>query len=709
MPTKGVKETHSKESANCESANKSYSLRQLCEFTYLSDNIEKHAAPNNTACAYDLKSMRRNLHPFLREIPKSAIIDEDFPILQTYCKLGLLIEEEDRFIKEPSAGGFPKLLIHLNDKDLQQLAQTVHPEVYEFNETMPKTYQYYGDTINNIPVCAIKDDAPRKIGFEKLLGCKHDNVKDEVMMYGKNKQTLFAAAKRQMKTAPAPNAKIAKQFYEYAVDQIERYLGEDLDDFSYNEAQWYSHLPAQKQRAIDPIRLYYQKAPLFEVTYTSQEKARILTEHYEAIVKAELQPIDGKPRMVCSIPQRIKYTMGPVTWQLEEIAAHKLPGYCGGKNLTEMAEDINRYLAMGFTKVVEGDGSAFDNSQDIALKAVDRYIYRRVADKVYHVPREDFMKYSQLHYKTMDVKYHINGKPKTYLTYKVLGTVFSGDCDTTLANTIRMALYNKFANDMSGLVYGQDYVLFSKGDDFSVLYNETIPDDFIKSIYQTYFLSKPTGKYEDIDDRQGGLGQICKFLEIGGPNSFKFCSLRAWYVDPTTTERITLTRDPKKLFTLSKYAIKTKNYTAKQRVKYLIDQAISYETNYPDIEVFMIMAYACRAEAARIMNNANITTDYYQHTYEKLKAKKIREYNYDFGYTEQLNERLAKLIGIKDRENFEDMVYASYWENMQARYNQRKEFNTKDELEYINQQINAEFDTEELKSLVGIINYASYN
>lgn len=678
--------------------------RNLKEFTYLSDNIEKHAKPNNTCCISDETSMINNEHPHLHSIPIKTLQDDDIPILDAYVKMGYLKKNSTSYIRTDKHG-FPRLLIQIKDNQLKQLSQATHPEVYNYTQQLPKQLNKYLDTINDIKVTQIEDNKPKKIGFEKIINPNLDPIESDAMMYGKNKQTLFAAAKRQIKTAPLPSSTMAKQFIDFCKQKIEEDIGEDLNTFGYNEAQWFTHLPASKQKAITPVRTYYREPHIFNLIYSEAEQDQILTEDYEAIVKAEIQSTDGKPRMVCSIPQRTKYTMGPVTWQLEELCARKLKGYCGGKNLTQMAEDINKYYNEGFTKVVEGDGSAFDNSQDVTLKEVDRYLYERVADKVYHVPKDEFYKQSHKYYKTMNVKYTEENKKITYLRYKVLGTVFSGDADTTLANTIRMAMYNRFSNEQAGLRYGIDYVCFSKGDDFTVLYKPYVSDDFIQEIYRTHFLTKPEGKYDICDTRIEHLGQICKFLDMGGPNSLKFCSLRAWYKNPYTDE-VTLTRDPAKLFTLSQYAIKTKTYKPAQRVAYHLSQAMAYEASYQGIEIFDIMRYAHLHEALKIYESHKHQDKFqmvFNKEYNRLLKQKQREQHYDFGFGETMNIKLESIYGIQNRDQVEDLVYSDYWANMQLRYNIRTEINSKEELKYINDQINAEFDIEELKSRMGLL------
>lgn len=678
-------------------------------FTYLSDNIESHAAPNNSSYYTKEADLKNGCHPYLNHIPYNALTQEDTQLLDELTKMNFITKGKYGYEKKPEQPGFPKLFISIKDKELKNISETRNPEHYQYlqNSHMSRLLRTNMDTINNIKVADLKPDGNPAEGFMKILGTSVLDVSKEVMMYGKNRQTLFAAAKRQLKTAPNPKSEICRDFLQYAIDRIEREIGDRLNDFSYDTSQWFNHLSAAKQKAIGPIKMYYDNPALFYATYSEQEARRILTEHYEAIVKSELQDPDGKPRMVCSIPQKIKYIMGPVCWQLEEICAKHLNGYCGGMNLTEMANKINDYAALGFTKVVEGDGSAFDNSQDVTLKALDRYIYNRILPKIYHVPKEDFEHVANLHYKTMDVKNYINGKPKTFLSYKVLGTVFSGDADTTLANTIRMAMYNLYVNEREGLRYGQHFVVFSKGDDFSVLYRESVPDELIKTIYSKYFLQKPEGKFKIYDNRQYGIGQICKFLEIGDLASFKFCSLRSWYKDEFH-ETITLTRNPAKLYTLSQYAIKPKRYSLFQLYQYHMDQATAYETSYKGIEIFEIMAQAHRDHATYLYNKYSQLPCFsrkVQNYTQRLLQQKIRLKTVELGYGEKYNKLLAKLMDIKGRENYEDMIYANYWDNIQAKERIRTEINTKQECEYINQQINAEFDTEELKSLVGLKNF----
>lgn len=685
-------------------------LEQEFNYTYLSDNIEKHAKPNNTCNVYDLNSYVENTHPILDNI-KLKYLDEELQHLMDDLVSFNLLEKDNKkyYVSDHLKQGFPRIMINVKDEELLQLVKHKHEfqykkvkKFFKDNFNLPK----YFHNINDIQVNEIKDNQPNKVAFTRILGKEFDN-EDRVMMYGKNKQTLFAALKRQIKTAPIPDSQTVKDFLQYSINIIEKELGDQLNDFGYDISQWFNHLEASKQKLVQPIYDLYHGNYEKLLDYTQEEMKELLTLHYTAIVKSEIEELDGKPRMVCSIPQHIKYIMGPVTWMMEEIASKYLNGYCGGMNLTEMSDKINQYLSEGFVKVVEGDGSAFDNTQDIMLKSIDRYIYNRILPKIYHVDKSLFELVANSYYKIMDVNYrdrYNQKKVRTYLTYYVLGTVFSGDCDTTLMNTIRMVLYNRYVNDKAGLIYGKDYVIFAKGDDFSVLYKNYISDKLINKIYYKYFLPKSEGPDEITDKRQFGLGQVLKYLDIGDASTFKFCSLRSWYINPNE-DKITLTRDPKKLFNKSLYSAKFKGYSPIQKYQYHIDQAVSYMVNYKGIEIFEIMAKAHFQQAQKYKEVYNLKlVKKAKSLNQKIKAKlnkKVKLNNIQFTNDDEMNIILSKLFDVKSREKYID-YYTNYWEQTKETELQRTEVNSIEELKYINDQINREFDTEELKSLLAL-------
>lgn len=552
---------------------------------------------------------------------------------------------------------------------------------------------------------------PNRIAFEKILAKQEPSPKEEAMMYNHCVHSIFAAAKRQMKRAPKPDPAVARSFVNFAKSIIDgtcpehlrsAQLTDELKHFGYSFQQWYQHNPAKKQHDIDRY-MKYLSGEAHDLT--RRQIQELESEIYTGICKQEIQPVDGKSRMVCSIPIKTKVTMGPVTWKLEEIFAEHFPGYCGNKNLQQMSDTINKYLELGFTKIVEGDGSAFDNTQDVSLKAVDRYLYRKIADSIYHVPKSQFLRISQQLYKTMDVNYiHPQSKKKKLLfRYQILGSVFSGDCDTTLANTMRMALYNIYVNEQAGLKYGRDYVVFSKGDDFTVMYKQYVNNTHIEDIYYRYFI-KPV-KVNGIDQTPTyGLGQVLKFITIGDAATLSFCSLRAFYTSPME-DKIILVRDFKKFLHLSKYSRKIKVLKGQKRVDYLLQQATSLRVTYPGINIFQEMADAYEYEA-------NMYAHYYHRKNEdKIKLMLLQAQRKSISTMAERRKVICDYITedariyevqFKSKELFRYRKDETYWE-AQKRIQQNVQYKlSTEELQYINQQIEKEISTEEFKATMGL-------
>jgi len=562
------------------------------------------------------------------------------------------------------------------------------------------------DMLNNLKIADIQCEADHnKILYEQILGT--DNYYNEALVYTSCKHTIVAAAKRQMKSAPLPDYNVAKDFLEHSKMIIEKEVGEELNQFKYSFKDWLNHLNRSKQQDMIKTGWVMTKDERL-LTLTPQELKIINDEKYHGIAKIELEDMDGKPRMVCSIPKKTKYIMGPPVWHLEEIFQNKLRGYCGGKNLTEMADMINEYIKLGFVKVAEGDGSSFDNTQDVMLKSIDRYIYDRIKDKIHHVDKNLFIKESQKVCKTMSIDTVENKKIKTLFTYKILGTVFSGDCDTTLMNTTRMLLYLRYIHDKFGLKYGQDYIVIAKGDDFTTMYKNYITDEQINEIFYKYFL-KSTKDPSKVDDRTYGLGQVLKFLDIGGPEIIKFCSLRSWFKND---EEIILTRDPSKFTKLSMYSRKTKFMNYQQKGEYLLDQAVAILNSYKDIEYFRIMAEIYVREAIKNFNLSQI--------YEKMTKYKKKKIQIILTKEERkkIDKEIYKYINIIDEEDYinnvlydighRNKIYnidddKTYWEYMKTIEKQRTDTMTEDEKHKVDNQIALEFDIEYLKSKLGYI------
>lgn len=565
-----------------------------------------------------------------------------------------LLRQKGEFL----TGHFPKLLLKVRDQELQKLA---------------------GDNLENFDNIDCKDvtctcqDKPR---YLQLFS--HTTADRDSLVYNPCKRTLFAAAKRQIKSAPVPELDVAQDFLKFCFKKIDELIGDDLNNLGYSFNQWYNHLTLAKQKRMDKVHEFLHGNDQLLDHYTEFSKLDPRKLHYEAICKIEVQGTDGKPRMVCSIPDLIKYVMGPICWRLEELFAKKIPTYCGGMNLQQMQDKINHYIDDGFVVVAEGDGSAFDNTQDVLLKEIDRYIYRKIADRIHHVPKDLFEHIAYSPYKVMDVILNEQGHKSTIMTYAVLGTVFSGDCDTTLMNTLRMGLYNWYTNWKAGLTLGREFVCFSKGDDFTVMYRNTVNLDHVKQTYNSIWLSKPKAdgpSYDGCDERISGIGQILKFIEFGPPQTIKFCSLRAWITDPHS-QHIYLTRDPSKFSTLGKYSRKALHLSNAKLAAYCRDQAKALLVAYPGISYFEDYAVAF-LEIADYYDGEELAVGYRRRIDRRrtLDLEVSDPYN---GYLYTAREKDIKIVG-------------SYWETMKQLGEADHAHLTAEQLRYVNTQIDSEF------------------
>lgn len=642
-------------------------------------------------CKTQRRNRNRKRNHQKKKIKPNTLLDQEYARLEilqegTTLSQNLLKHSTAPIIPpthhpHPLYNKYPRIRVTTTDPELRRL----------FKET---GYRNNALAVNAVNANQLHCRCPHKDKFMQLLDTDVPDTKS-ALVWTACRHTTYAAAKRQMKAAPTPDPAVADDFLLHSQKIIEKELGDDLTHFGYSVTDWYNHLSTKKQKALQPALDYYSGK-----TYNIKPRdlENLQNKHYTGILKEELQPTDGKPRMVCAIPQSTKYIMGPITWQLEETFAQKLQGYCGGQNLDQMADHINTYLAQGFTKVVEGDGSAFDNTQDVSLKAVDRYIYSRIRNAVYHVPKEDFDEVAQALQKTMDIDYIDGKKKKHMLTYTILGTVFSGDCDTTLMNTTRMALYNRYVNDKAGLVFGKDYVCFAKGDDFTVMYKPYVTNEFITKAYYRYFLPANPDPTKP-DTRIYGLGQVLKMLEFGDASILKFCSLRAWFTDPSETQ-IYLTRDPQKFLTLTKFSRKAKKKGVEYVHDYLLAQAQALETNYPRLAYFSTMAEVYKKQACYLKKKFPfITTNY------KLKNQIVTILDQVINSTEDMNSIAFDEIEALYQENVHHRqqqikIMDNYWDTMRALEKAHQKTITADQADYISQQLLAEFMKEYLKSMI---------
>lgn len=446
----------------------------------------------------------------------------------------------------------------------QERQQKIEVNRLTFMLWLANRYAVATTRIDEIP-CTCKAD--QEIALLQVLPVGSNTP--EVICYNACDRTLFAAFKRQLMRVYEPDPVILQQYKDFAKQYFNKYVQEHLVDFDYSYTQWYNKMPRGKQDAIDDAKRKLLETPPNKV-------------EYGLFCKREKQEAGGKNRAIANIDPTIKYIMGPVTWALEDVADKNFPGYCGKKNWQQLEHKFQDYYQQGFIYVLQGDGSAFDACQDVGLKEIDRLIYNYLADHklIHHVDNELFRMASTARLRELKACKMSKAGIMHMAKATILGTVFSGASDTTLMNTIRMALYNMFTLSRKGLIYGIDYQLLCKGDDFMVFvktpdFNGMTWED----VYMEIWCPKSKSMTTDYEaGAKGKIGLILKFLNVGGYETIDFCSTTCIPYDGYS--KFKLARKPSRMDPLSHYsrnAIKFKPLELKQ---YLLDQATALEVSH---------------------------------------------------------------------------------------------------------------------------------
>lgn len=423
--------------------------------------------------------------------------------------------------------------------------------------------------ISEIP-CTCKGEECVALQQVLPVGCNTERV----ICYNSCTRTLYAAFKRQLKRVSEPDEEVLTQFQNFCEDYFVKYIEPHLRNFDYSYTQWFNCMPRHKQEAI------LAADPDFD-------GSKVV---FGLFCKREKQIFGGKNRAIANISQEVKNIMGPVCWALEDLADKHFPGYCGKKSWSKLEEYLNKAYAEGYTTALQGDGSGFDLSQHAVCKYIDYRIYNYLADNklIHHVDPELFRAVATAETRTIEAKYSSGKSLRPFAKAEINGTVFSGSSDTTLMNTLRMALYNMFTLHMMGLQYEQDYRLLAKGDDFMVLTRRTEVD--YEANYYKYWLTKDQG--EKTFYKPYGIGQILKFLIIGDFSTIDFCSTTV--IPYCNGTRFKMARKPERMSPLAHYSRAALRMSRGQLKQYLLDQAQSIDMCMPRMPFYREYAEAFR-------------------------------------------------------------------------------------------------------------------
>jgi hypothetical protein len=436
------------------------------------------------------------------------------------------------------------------------------PDIYLLNQ-IAQHKALEQTKIEELPcTCQNKGNLPKASMMQILPTADND---DKCIIYNSCLRTLFAAFKRQLKATPRPDKNEIKKFINFAKKFIDTYVDPHINEFDYSYSQWFNHLNRNKQDNM--IRA--------AEAYKTTGAPRVI--EFGLFCKREVQQDGGKNRAIANIQDMIKYIMGPVCWGLEAMFTDIFPGYCGNKS----GEDLENYLTAsykdGFTIALQGDGSGFDLSQHTECKEIDRYIYKKILHKVHHVAQSDFDRITQINVRQLKAALYVEGRKLSPFSANVPGTVFSGSSDTTLMNTIRMALYNHYTMYKARIPIEQ-YKLTAKGDDFMILIGDYKIIPQIKKAYNELWASKPKDMTDPKQNYQRkGIGQIIKFLKIGDFSTLDFCSNAFIPYRENGIQKFKVMRRPERMIELAHYSRKLLNYTPQQVKTYYLDLALALE------------------------------------------------------------------------------------------------------------------------------------
>lgn len=440
--------------------------------------------------------------------------------------------------------------------------------------------------ISDFP-CTCKGEC--EISLRQILNVG-DNAPD-VICYNSCMRTLFAAFKRQLRRVAHPTQEGLEEFGNYCKTLIDQYLDAPLAKFDYSYSQWFNKMPIDKQKKMINAEDQYEQHQL-------PSKVQ-----FGLFCKREKQELGGKNRAIANIDDLCKYIMGPVTWKLENICDNYFPGYCGGKSWQSLEDYYNYAESLGFKYALQGDGSGFDLSQHAEIKDyVDYYVYNKIADKIHHVAEDDF-RWAAIDSKIRQLKaVLIENKSMTNLAIaNVYGTVFSGASDTTLMNTLRMALYNHYTLHKMGLRYGIDYLLLCKGDDFIVFVKDKNKEYF--KHYMTLWVPKIKNPFDTHVYKKYGIGQCLKFLIVDDFTKIDFCSTCTIRKKDGTYKII---RRPERVAMFNPYSRAAVHMTPVLLKQYLNDLALALEVSHGNIPFFNNYIVAYRRAADQISADTSI-------------------------------------------------------------------------------------------------------
>jgi hypothetical protein len=337
---------------------------------------------------------------------------------------------------------------------------------------------------------------------------------------------IYAATRRYCGEVPDYDELELAKFLEWHRIIFEKEVVPILKKFVYSFEKWFNHLNAKQQAELRDI-----DSDAIPLDDTAQSFNKVAKDLYE------IQGAAPKVRNICNPNKYHKYVLGPVTYSLEYYFGKYLKGYCGGKSWEATENMYNDWADQGLTRTYQLDGSFFEKSQRYELKAVDRMIFNWLAanGKIKHVSLKTFLFFANTEWRTIQVfapgpTMGIKKTRRCLGNVRIRGKTLSGDMQTTLMNTYRMVMYNRYTME----VYVKcRYDLAVKGDDVVVVTPWDVDPAHVKICFELVFIKKGTSL-----KTKHGLGQVMKYLKIGTLEDIDFCSTFTYYNRTHSTYKI---------------------------------------------------------------------------------------------------------------------------------------------------------------------------
>lgn len=412
----------------------------------------------------------------------------------------------------------------------------------------------YDTPIDQIP-CTCKGEA--QIACYKMYNTDLNTLDFlNILVWNNCARTLFAAMKRHAAAVPLPDEDCVKEYQDFVDTYVIPAIREKLDNFDYSYSQWYNHLTAPQQAEIDRVRNIdiEVKAPAFDMFCKREIQ---LIEWVLGVAKIP------KNRAIAGAQPEDKHVLGPVTWALEGLFDQHFDGYCGSKNWDELEKTIAQNYKDGYHYVLQGDGSGFDRTQSHEMKYLDRAIYNLLIEKIHHVDPDLFVLKSTARYRKLRGKIRSKDGLQTICNLLIDATVTSGNSDTTLMNTSRMATFCRMMLNKAGV----DGRVLAKGDDFVIFLKNTWDIDKLQPIFDKYWARKD----EHLNEKHG-LGLIYKFLSFGTLDTWDFCSTHL--ICDYENAKFKIVRQWNRIIDLGAFSLKTLAYSEQEKNQYIYDQVV---------------------------------------------------------------------------------------------------------------------------------------